>query len=106
MRRNLAPWALAVAVVVFALVAHSSLGATPPAPAPQPQPVVATLAEPHPEIREAIGALERARDHLQHAAHDFGGHREAAIRSINNALKQLHDCMEFDRDDNRHNDQH
>jgi hypothetical protein len=97
MRRKLAPWALAIAVAVFAMVARSSLSATPPAPATQP--VLATTAEPHPEIRDAIGALERARDHLQHAAHDFGGHREAALRAIDVALRQLHDCQQFDRDD-------
>ena len=96
MRRTLAPWALAIAVAVFAMVARSPLGATPPAPTPQP--VLAKTAEPHPEIRDAIGALERARDHLKHAAHDFGGHRVAAIRAIEVALKQLHDCLEYDKD--------
>jgi hypothetical protein len=61
--------------------------------------------EPHPEIRDAIGALERARDHLQHARHDFGGHRVEAIRAINEALRQLHMALEFDRDEDHH-DQH
>jgi len=59
--------------------------------------VVADRTEPHPEIRAAIHSLERARDHLQHAAHDFGGHRVEAIAAIDAALKQLHQALEFDK---------
>ncbi|HXQ30281.1 MAG TPA: hypothetical protein VN848_13545 [Gemmatimonadales bacterium] len=95
MRTNLAPWSIAVAAAVLTLVARPALASTPPAPTPHP--VVTTVAEPHPEIREAIGALERARDHLQHAAHDFGGHRREALKAIEVALRQLHDCLEFDK---------
>jgi len=57
-----------------------------------------TAAEPHPEIRAAIRSLERARDHLQHAAHDFGGHRVEAIAAIDAALKQLRLALDFDKD--------
>ncbi len=42
----------------------------------------------HPEIREAIRALERAKEHMQHAAHDFGGHRADALRACDEAIHQ------------------
>ena len=45
--------------------------------------------ERHPEIREAIHSLEKAKEHLLHAEHDFGGHREAAIQACDNAIFQL-----------------
>jgi hypothetical protein len=58
-----------------------------------PMTITSTLqAEPferHPEIVEAIHALERAKEHLRHAEHDFGGHREAAIQACDNAIFQL-----------------
>jgi len=54
-------------------------------------------AEPHPEIRRAIAALERARDYMQHAAHDFGGHRVDALRDCDAALRQLHEALKYDR---------
>lgn len=58
----------------------------------------ANPAEPHPEIREAIEALRRAKEHMEHAAHDFGGHRVAAIRATDAALRQLQDCLRYDKD--------
>jgi len=48
----------------------------------------ATL-EPHPKIHAAIAALVDARAELNAAAHDFGGHKAAAIRAVDNALRQL-----------------
>ena len=58
-----------------------------------PMTMTSTLqAEPferHPEIVEAIHSLERAKEHLRHAEHDFGGHREAAIQACDNAIFQL-----------------
>lgn len=54
-------------------------------------------AERHPEIRAAIVALERAKGHLQHAAHDFGGHRVEAIAAIDRALEQLRLALDFDK---------
>ncbi|HET7789721.1 MAG TPA: hypothetical protein VFK78_02905 [Gemmatimonadales bacterium] len=58
----------------------------------------AVAPEPHPEIRAAIDALERARLHLKSAAHDFGGHRVAAIAAIDRALIQLRLALQYDRD--------
>ncbi len=53
--------------------------------------------EPHPEIRKAIAALERAKYDMQHAAHDFGGHRVAAIAACDNAIAQLRLALQYDK---------
>jgi hypothetical protein len=52
--------------------------------------------ERHPEIRAALDALHNAKVHLEHAAHDFHGHRVEAIRAIDEADRQLHLCLEAD----------
>ncbi len=75
--------AVAVAVVMLFLVFPST---APASPAP----------EPHPEIHAAIESLRNAREHLQHARHDFGGHRVDAIHSIDEAIHQLQICMQYD----------
>jgi hypothetical protein len=53
--------------------------------------------ERHPEIREAHNALHRAKDHLEHAAHDFGGHRADALRATDEAIHQLQICLDYDK---------
>lgn len=56
-----------------------------------------SIAEPrHPEIREALESLHHAKEHLEHAAHDFGGHRVDAIHAIDEAIHQLEICMRYD----------
>ena len=60
--------------------------------------LAATLAsaqERHPKIRQAIRALEAARDDLAHAAHDFGGHRDDAIHACDEATRQLQICLRY-----------
>ena len=49
----------------------------------------------HPEIEDALHSLQRAKEHLQAAAHDFGGHRVDAIRAIDEADRQLRICMQY-----------
>jgi hypothetical protein len=69
------------------------------AAAAQPSPSSATIpAERHPEIREAIAALRRAKQHMEHAAHDFGGHRVEAIRATDEAIHQLEEALKYDKD--------
>jgi hypothetical protein len=53
--------------------------------------------EPHPEIRKAIAALERAKSDMQHASHDFGGHRVAAIAACDRAIEQLRLALQYDK---------
>lgn len=88
---------LAVLILVFALTFPAAAPAAPPAPKPQPGAAASPAPEPHPEIHEAIASLQRARDHLQHAAHDFGGHREDALRATDEAIRQLRICLQYDR---------
>lgn len=87
--------------VAFAYTASAPAAPSPakavPAAVPQPQPVPAAAAEPHPEIREAIAALRNAKGHLEHAAHDFGGHRVEAIHATDEAIRQLELCLKYDR---------
>jgi hypothetical protein len=54
--------------------------------------------EPHPEIRDALAALRRAKARMEHAAHDFGGHRVDAIKATDEAIHQLELCLKFDKD--------
>ena len=93
-------WFLSVAAtvaLVLALAFPVAVPAAPPAPKPHPGVPAAAAPEPHPEIREAIASLRRAREHLDHAAHDFGGHRAEAIRAIDVAINQLQTCLKYDR---------
>jgi hypothetical protein len=70
-----------------ATTAAAALPATPTANASAP--------EKHPEIRDAINSLRHAKEHLEHAAHDFGGHRVDAIHAIDEAQRQLEICLKY-----------
>jgi hypothetical protein len=72
-----------------------NLPAAPAASAVPATPAATPAAEPHPEIRDAIAALRRAKEHLEHAAHDFGGHRVEAIHSIDESIHQLEICLKY-----------
>jgi hypothetical protein len=92
---------VALAMALFLSVTTPAAPRTPavaavPAAA-QPAASPAALPEPHPEIREAIESLRRAKDHLEHAAHDFGGHRVEAIKATDEAIRQLQDCLKYDK---------
>src|SRR5262249_36768533 len=52
--------------------------------------------EKHPLIRKAIAALENAAVDLENAAHDFCGHREAALDAVQRAINQLQLALECD----------
>ncbi len=69
--------------------------AVPAAPPAQPTPA-SGAAEKHHHIREAIDALRAARADLMAASHDFGGHREEAVRSIDQSIHQLEICLQYD----------
>lgn len=82
---------LAVVLVVAAGIAIPFAARRTVAAAPAPQ-------ERHPVIREAIGQLEHTREILVHeAARDFRGHRAAAVRHIDRALRELHLALEAGR---------
>jgi hypothetical protein len=97
--------AVAVTVLILAIAFSVSAPAAPnaaakavPAANATPTPAKATSAEPHPQIREAIASLRIAKEHMEHAGHDFGGHRVEAIKATDEALRQLEMCLKFDRD--------
>lgn len=92
-------WIRSSIAIVALFVGLVMSAAAPAAPAPKnPQPAAGAVPAPeHPEIREAIAALRRARDHMQQAAHDFGGHRVDALRATDEAIRQLQDCLKYDR---------
>jgi hypothetical protein len=58
---------------------------------------IAEAQEKHPEIHDAIAALEKAKNYMQHAAHDFGGHREQALKDCDAAIKQLREALKYDK---------
>jgi hypothetical protein len=89
--------ALAVAFAAAAPAAPNAK-AIPAAAQPAKTPAAAVPAEPHPEIRDSIAALRRAKEHMQHAAHDFGGHRVEALRATDEAIRQLEICLRYDKD--------
>jgi hypothetical protein len=100
-------WFLALVtmtILIFALTFPAGAPAAPPAHGGQPAATTAApharaaVPEPHPEIREALESLRRAKAHLEHAAHDFGGHRVDAIKAIDEAIHQLEICLKYDRD--------
>jgi len=49
----------------------------------------------HPRIATAIEALRDARAYMQEAPHDFGGHKAAAIRATDDAIKQLNFALAY-----------
>ena len=53
--------------------------------------------ERHPEIHQAIHALEIAKTRMQQAEHDFGGHREAALHACDAAVEQLRLALKYER---------
>jgi hypothetical protein len=90
----------AVLVAAMALPAAAANGAPKPTPIPAAKPTAAAPVPPerHPKIREALASLRASREDLEHAAHDFGGHRVDAIHAIDEAIKQLEICLKYDKD--------
>ena len=99
MKRKIALFATLLALSGLAVYTNSSAFAqTPPAPsAPPAAPAVTTPHVAHPAIHAAIRALERAKVDLKSAAHDFGGHREAALQACDAAIAQLKLALQYDK---------
>jgi hypothetical protein len=86
-------------IVSSVAVAGSLMLAVPAVLAQQtetPAPVVPHT-EHHPAIRRAIRALEAAKVDMQHANHDFGGHRVAALEECDKAIAQLQEALKYDQ---------
>lgn len=56
------------------------------------------MAQPfHPRIAEAISHLRDARAYMLNQRHDFGGHRDAAIRATDAAIREMEICARYHR---------
>lgn len=53
-------------------------------------------AEPQPHMRAALMALRNAKNQLEKASHDKGGHRVRAIGLINQAISEVEKGIAFD----------
>jgi hypothetical protein len=49
----------------------------------------------HPRIAAAIAALRDARDYMVKAPHDFGGHKAAAVRACDDAIRELNLALAY-----------
>ena len=47
-----------------------------------------------PHMKAALEALQQAKHHLEEAKHDKGGHRAAALKDVNDAIKHVREGME------------
>lgn len=101
-------WSLALTVVAILVLALTVPAGAPAAPAPHRAVTAAAASrtspaaaaaqrERHPEIRSAMESLRQAHENLEHADHDFGGHRVAAMKHIDQAMHELELCMKYDR---------
>jgi hypothetical protein len=50
-----------------------------------------------PQMQAALSHLRQARESLQKATADKGGHRERAIALVNDAIAQVEEGISFDR---------
>jgi hypothetical protein len=56
------------------------------------------MAQPyHPRIAAAINSLRDARSYMLNQRHDFGGHRDAAIRATDAAIREMEICARYHR---------
>ena len=58
---------------------------------------VGIAAPKHPRMHAALHELKESRVELKEAAHDFGGHREKALKAADHAIEQLELALKFAR---------
>jgi hypothetical protein len=61
-----------------------------------PPKALAAEKEKHPKIRKALDDLHDAKEELDKAATDFGGHKKAAQEAVQAAIDQLEICLKND----------
>ena len=49
----------------------------------------------HPKLATAIDHLRDARAYMLNSSHDFGGHRDSAIRATDVAIRELEICLRY-----------
>lgn len=80
---------------LFGLAAMMFLGATFQASAQVPGGRMGR--ERHPELKAALTALRNAKTRLEHAAHDYNGHRVKAIEHTNEAIREVEEAIASDK---------
>ncbi len=86
--------------VVLGLCTIPAAVATTPAPA---------AVEDQPHMQQALEALRQARRHLEEALPDKGGHRNAAIKACDDAIKHTEEGIKYGSEHHDHdhdNDHH
>ena len=78
-------WKISTVVLGSALAAFIAVSATPTA-----------SAEPQPHMQAALATLKTAKDQLQKATPDKGGHRVKAIALCDQAIEEVKKGIEFD----------
>ena len=86
-----------VAALCLAVVPTHRAHAQAAAPARVQGAARATRREPHPRIHAAIKELQAAKEELQKAPHDFGGHRADAVLAVDKAIEQLRLALQYDK---------
>lgn len=76
-----------------AATTETTSGATMPAPVKQR----GERRERHPQIHKALRKLRAAKQDLEKAASDYGGHKAAAIQAINQAIGDLEAALHSDK---------
>ncbi len=56
----------------------------------------ALMAEDQPHMQAALESLRQAKEHLQQASRDKGGHRDKAMKSVDAAIKHVEEGMKYD----------
>lgn len=62
--------------------------------------------EDQPHMQAALEALQQAKHHLEEAKHDKGGHRTAAIKSVDAAIRHVKAGMESGEKHEDHDKDH
>jgi len=84
MKKQLIRFGPFVMLLAVGTIAVPRAANTAPAPVPQPE---------YPHMRAAANELREAKNELQHAAHDFCGHRADAVRATDAALRQINEAI-------------
>ncbi len=77
-----------------ALGVSAQSGQNPP---PAPGPMKHQRRERHPELWQALHALQRAKMDLQNGARDFDGHRAKAEELTEQAIQEIHAALKADK---------
>lgn len=95
---GIAALSLTLVLTTITPAANNSGGNAVPGATAQAFAAEASPAERHPHIRAALHELREARGELKTAAHDFGGHRDEAVEATDKAIRQLEECLKYDKD--------